>query len=960
MKKTTLSKNHGIALLIALGILLFLSIITSASFIRYGAEKNISNRERALMQAFYNAEEGLNYAYGELAQNGYNWQTHTWNGTTLTPTSGITSQFGGSFNNDGLYSISGHHFQVITYLELNKTTKIPTGVTVIHSRATDPQAKVTRTVELRVSKNSLFDYFYFFPNDHTFSGATYDGAGYGKIHVNGRIILQNNPIFKNIIELSTANAANNGYFQLYNFQYSSPKGYDGSTVDGIAPLSRSSAPPYDYYTPSNASYDMYSLARKFTTSNTAASVDGVSLPSTLSQEWSWDKYSGDRADNEQAVSFQVSNDALSWLTTKNGDGAILSGDDYQSFVASPSTFDWDTWKTNNGYTASGSDTTGALARKFWNSWLGNTPSYINDEWWSDLTYGNDRPVSETVNVSYLNTKEQTSAWQSWIEGKTATITKYDADEPETKSLSSVLKDGSNGGQYLVPIKLETNYKKQAENGGIAILKGYSDEYSAWLNQPHELLLATGETVVFTMANFTTMFSNWVATHSSDPLYYLCIGQWYTAYYTLYYSSKPTMYEWQIPEGLEDIISSTLFYNPVRQPGVYDSQNETTRVQNAKPTTILDIDVAKLRDYLQDKGQAFNGVVYVESTDVEDYHYYYDDLSIRVKNAGILPENGLTLVTPHNIIVQGSFNLDYERDKEGKTAAESEAYDYYQENHGGSNSDYKWRPAALISSQRMIYTVSDNFQKDQAISSLADISSYNYWRLGSSGNYPYSLKDSVFVNSYLNSYGGSNAPQAVKDFFAKYPELGNIPGTWTVDNINQYLNTTLYPDAGKAQEALRDAGEGKYDLATEATQPNRVLKDVIYNTAMVSPYEPEGYTLERWIGVDGVTKKRQITGSLIQLEDKYRASVPFAYSIKNQAGLYVYQIGPGYDYNSKYHYGYNSHGYIPQYSGSYVGKSYYNYEPNFAKSSSEGSTSGPIAAAVGSWFEIPNNNFYPEY
>jgi len=966
MQRLRLNNNRGIALLIALGILLFLSIITSASFIRYGAERNISNRERALMQAFYNAEEGLNYAYGELAYNGYNWQTHTWNGSVLMPTVGISSQFGGSFNADGLYSINGHHFQVITYLELDKDTKASTGVTVIHSRGTDPQAKVTRTVELRVSKNSLFDYFYFFPNDHTFNGATYDGQGYGKIHVNGTVILKNNPIFKNITELSTANAQNNGYFQLYNFQYSSPKGYDGSTVDGIASLSRSSAPPYDYYVPSNSSYDMYSLARKFTTSSTAATIDGITLPSTLSQEWTWDKYAGDKASNEQPVSFQVSNDALAWLTAKSGDGAILAGDDYQTFLADPSAFDWNTWKANNGYTASNTDTTGDLARKFWNSWLGSSPSNINDEWWSDLTYGNDRLISDNISVSYLNTKEQTSVWQSWLEGKTATITKADTGDTETKPLSSVIKDASNGGQYLVPIKLETDYKKQAENGGISIIKGLSDEYLAWNNAPRSFTLSNEEVINFTMGTWMTVRLTWARNYilgggsTSDALY-IEFNSAMTAARLAAMADRPeAQYEWKVPDTLEECgaISYTQIYNPVRQPGTYDytfSDFTTQNMTNAKPAILVDIDVEKLRDYLESTEQAFNGVIYVESTYYNDYSSYYGDLSVRVKNGGILPENGLTLVTPHNIYVQGSFNLDYERD------GSSEAYQYYTETHSGdSNSDYKWRSAALISSQRLIYTVSDNFQKGQTINSLADISPFNYWNINES-DYPYSLQSNTFVNTYLTEYGGGNAPQAVKDFFTKYPELGAIPGTWTVDNIKQLLNTSLYPDAGKAQEALRDAGEVKYDLATETTQPNRVLKDVIYNTAMVSPYDPEGCILERWIGADGSTKKRQVTGSLIQLEDIYRAQVPNSYTVYNKDGLSVYQIGPGYDSSGYYHYGYNGfHGYLPQYTGWYTGSSLYKYEPNFAKSSSEGSTSGPIAAAVGSWFEISNTDFYPTY
>lgn len=993
-----LKNTKGVALLVSITVMLFLSMIASALFIRLFSEYKNSQAEKDSIDAFYHAEEGINYAYGELSLSDYKWLTHDWSGNplSLNPVTSSTYQvqMGGSINSSGIYSVSGHHFNVVVFPEIDSGGN-ETGVIIIHSQGKSPTGRISRTLELRISKNSLFEYFYFFPNSTTFDTATFDGSGYGKIHVNGAITFKGSPVFKNLLELSTANAANNGYFQIYNSQYTSPyyydKNYGTTAIDGVIPMIQNTAPPFDFSFPSDFRYGIIS---KFNW-GTNAKFEGTNwgtgmLPSELDRTWQWDKYSGEKDSKEKTVSVRITNSDLAGKAFSQGNPSagtqktyLLSQAEYDTFISDPSAFNWEAWKQTNGFTDANTATTGNLAKRFiraWynlndtGNWIADAPSDVNHEWWDDLVYGNDRTGSDIIDVKYFNTKEQSSEWNTWLQDKQVSITQTDTNQTQTMPLSDILKDGSNGGTYMVPLKLESNYKKKSEEGGILLTKGQTAEYTAWANTPYSITLSNGETINFTINSvgeiWDQMYYRYEAGEISDDLFNEFDMRVNDALSEAY-NNVPPYWDWNIPEELTacGAVTFTEFFNPLRHPGVSEYYwssprfNDVNNMKYARKTKVIDIDVEKLRTYLEDNGQEFNGVIYIENPDSNDI--YQGDFSVRVKNAGILPENGLTVVTPHNIYVQGSFNLDYSRDKE------TEAYTSYKQAHGGSDSEYQWRNAALISSQRMIYTVSDNFEDYiNSINNLAEISSYNYWKVGEN-SYPHSLKSQYFLDTYLTQKGitpsSDSLPQTVKNFLTKYNIT--LPSSWTVDNIKQIFNPELYPEAGACQSALLNAGETNYDLATESTQPNRVDHDVIYNTAVVTPYDPRGYTLERWISQDGQQKTRNITGAFIQLEDIYRGWVPLSYSIKNKDNIWTYAAEPGYDTYGYYHYGYYAHGYLPHYSpynyptgtsqGYYLYPKYnYAYETNFATSGSTGS-GNPMATAVGSWIEIPNTDFLPD-
>lgn len=1007
-----LKNNKGVALMIAVVILLFLCILSAASFMSLIAEKRIAEREKQNLKEFYSAEEGIYYGYAELKNANFDWRTHNWNAnkTQLLKQPSV-SAFGGAYNSNGTYYIPGKNFRVVVYPEVNAAGEL-NDVMVIRSQGLNQAGKAVHTLELRISRNSLFDYFYYFPNTRTFNSAIYDGSGYGKIHVDGTILFTGSPIFRNLLELSTTSAQYGGHFRIANTgQYSSPLYWDtrsGSPQDGIALLPRDGAAPYNYYILG----DEYGIYGKFGWGG-SVTVDGQTLPyDSLGQSYPWDKYSGDKSPSEVPIKFLINNDNLTNLAYVEHSRAVknsflLSDAEYTNFAAAMYSSDpatnlatfWQNWKNTHGYTAPETDTTGAMARKYWevmwNITGGTMPGNVNPEWWADLTYGNDRSSSDYIDINYLNTHEQGSDWLNWLQDKTGTVIKSTPDGPVTENvnLSDVLKDGNNGAQHVVPVDLQSNYKQSAQQNGIYLNKG-SGEFDAWAGVTTPLVVTDGSTTItLTMTR-----------------YGVCLGDGIWDIYDQIYEAFPDTFdaaiqnaeaaiaalqgggfcsgapsdtpEWNNQALLDEgIITETEFYNPIREPNTYEFWNQTNNLNNAQKTKVLDIDIEKLRDYLTQTGQPFNGVIYIENLPGM-YSWNpdtYKDFSVRIINAGILPENGLTIVTPHNIYVQGSFNLDYSRDKENGSP-HSDAYDYYKSVHGGSDTDYVWHPAALISTNRLIYTVSDDFNTYiMSRTSLNDIAPINYWRPDNSYNYPYSLRDPYFLATYLNSKGltGAGAPQTVRDFFTAHNLI--LPSEWTVDNIQSLMDTSVYPDAGTAQSSLLYAGEGQYDIDTASRQPNLVTHDVVYNTALVSPFDPQGYTLERW-RQDSYLKNRFITGSFIQLPDSYRDAAllsqpaPMAYvvTVRDAAGNIIkryWEVEPGYNTKTfdpqtgtyidsgSYHYGCFQRGYLPSpYFNSYYGaNNTFGYEPNFATSGSQGSGSA-TATAVGSWFEIPNVDF----
>jgi len=1008
-----ISNKKGIVLLASYLVVMVVAILSTAFLTQVVTESKSAKRSTASVEAFYAAQAGLNFAYAECYLAGWDWRTHDWaNGFVDTDvdvhaTYPSNLNLSAAWDSDGYYTIPGYDFKVRAYRELDwdkvaQNDSDPyTGVIIIHSQGTDPDSLVTRTLELRVSQRSMYQYFYFFPESHTFESGTYDGGGYGGIHVNGNITFKSYPTFVNLTSLSAGdtydhgNPDHTGYLNYYNFQYSAPYSFDDNDPgsaddrDGFAPMPISSAPPYNYYnlsewfsTDYHFNYHKYAYGKINLDASTGSTFP---IPKTLDSgsdyEWNYDKYKYSQPADEVGVRFKVDDSILAMMArnergasassrTANPSYYLLTDTEQTTFNADPANFDWSAWRNTHSGSISADNL--AIEKKFWRAryncqdtgnWAADadtasTDSFaashysINHEWWDDLTYGNDRasltddlsPAQSEITTSpeyegyYLNTEHQVQSWQDYMENKEVTITKSDTGEEETLELSSVINDSNTGGEYINPMRLEVNYAERAEEGGISITTSINSAWTQWQQTRIDMIRRyfRGE---ITREEFIDMYLTWLQSNPAPARYV---------------SNNP----------ISDVTTVDNFYNTTRparaseytwQGNLFDKFPEYSWMPAR--TKVLTIDVAALNEKIENENLSFNGVVYVESADYSDTAY---DYSVRLINAGVLPEAGLTVVSPHNIYVQGNFNLDNTIPDDGTSldARDYQAIQDYMATHsseGYSQDDFTWHPAALISTQRMVYTLSDSFNDPQQLPL-----SYDYWNRDTRDYYPYCLDDAEFLEDHVPAPSSSSLPQTVKTFFDNHPEL-TPPSSWSWDWINTNLDVDTYPEANDVRKSLLDAGNAAYQTGAEALMPNRVEKDTTYNTAIVSPYDPQAYILERWHDTNGAKKKRNIVGAFIQLEDVFRSSVPLSYQAANAQGVYVYKVTSGTDRWGRYNYAYYWHGNQPHNRSTYWPSYKYAYEVNFADrsgdSSDEQSSSADfLAGSIGSWREIRTAEF----
>ncbi len=971
-----ISNNKGVILISAYLVVLVIIVLSAAFFSQTISESRNVQRTKASLEAFYAAQAGLNFAYIESERFPIGaWKTHNWNwAADPAPTPDVAvshanplslSALGADWDADGYYIIPDYNFRVHAYQEINwdlSTTEQPvyTGIIIINSQGWDRQDMVRRTAELRLRQNSI--YFCYFPETHIFDNGTYDGSGYGRIHVNGNIIFKNSPVFTNLTQLSAgdtygyATSEHTGYLKYDSSQYSAPYAWDDndSVIDGSTPMPRNSYPPYDYFDPEDwyaADYRFNQHAQNYARLNEDSDGNAFIIPRTLNEgsdyAWEYDKYEGSQSYDEVGVRFRVDNDALSWLACTERDVSrggpashtLLTQDAQNTFNQAPASFNWELWKTSHpdyekefwrarydcldtGNWATDADTTSA-------GFAASANYAINHEWWDDLVYGNDRswddlapaqsevPGSPDYGGYFLNSEEQILAWQQFMSNKEVTITKANTGQTETLPLSSVIKEASSGGKYVSPIGLETDYLQQAQQGGILITKGESPDYLQWFRDSWEILRRQG-------------FFAWIRWLRNNPV--------------------PTQHSWQNP--IADVCSTDYFFNTTR-PAESSEDTSASSLWDKFPapdslekTKVLTIDVAALKKKIETEGMSFNGTIYVEDPDPEVDGY--NDFSVRLINGGVLPETGLTLVSPHNIYVQGNFNLDNTLPEGVYDPAEARDYEAienylgYHPDEGYSSSDFVWHSASLISTQRLIYTLSEDFNDPQQLPL-----SYDYWNGDTRENYPYCLNDRTFLNNYCPQPGDNDLPDTVKHFLNQRFSAQTRPERWDWDWIEANMNTDLYPEANDIRKDLLDAGNEQYRTANESLMPNRVLHEVTYNTAMFSPYEPQGYTLERWYDEDGNQKSRKIVGAFIQLEDSNRASVPLAYLKYNSQGEEVYTIDSGLDSAGRYHYAYYWHGNQPHNDSTYSPSHNYTYETNLQQSGID---------SIESWREISPGEF----
>lgn len=305
-----LKNNKGIVLITVYFVVVVLLGLTSVIFMRSINESRLARRSADSLQAFYEAEAGISYAYYELAQAGFDWYTHDDNATPAADTP-VVRAAGASIEIH--YTVGGRGFQVKTYPEKD-AFGARTGIVIVLSQAT--VNGISRTIEYRLGQESAYQYFFFFPDTHTFDTATFDGRNYGGIHVNGDIVLSNFPKFHYLTQLTCCgpDGSTTGYIKQYVYcgntdDYGIYRDYQGN-VDYPTTIADPTRLDYYMYTASTAHFDRYISNRKTEFKSGDFTTDDVDDVTTsilnyylegANAEWSYDKYAGDPGANPRGI-----------------------------------------------------------------------------------------------------------------------------------------------------------------------------------------------------------------------------------------------------------------------------------------------------------------------------------------------------------------------------------------------------------------------------------------------------------------------------------------------------------------------------------------------------------------------------------------------------------------------------------------------------------------------------------
>lgn len=451
--------KRGMVLITTFMVAMVVFVFSGAYITGALVQSNAAQRQKASLQSFYLAEKGIEYAYIEAKNHGWNWITHD---VAAAPDYGLTVKnpppSSALFPSSSPFDAEGNY---IAYSSSSATVRVKaysdpdpghTNEIIVLSQATS--GSYTRLLKFRISQRSLYRYFYYYPTSHTFgSSPTFDGGWAGGIYVNGNIILSN-PNLKNITELST-NAL--GIISVANSKYLAPYRLDDSAkIPGVESVNRGGAAPF----PSLISPHIYSSTNLYAWWGSAdiwppaawrkvdshfyssGKINNVDLPRTLDTNWSWEKYSYSYPDytppsGEQSVRFYDANGTLA-----------------------PQSY-WDSLESDYG------------------------ASYFDPDFWQDKTYKTNYPAKTTVEVNYFNSAAQAEAWKNWLAGKT-----YKDINNQDQPLDNVINEKSTGGYDINIPDIQASYSQLAKAQGLYIgadgawLNGNAvslAELSAWLN-----------------------------------------------------------------------------------------------------------------------------------------------------------------------------------------------------------------------------------------------------------------------------------------------------------------------------------------------------------------------------------------------------------------------------------------------------------------------------------------------
>ncbi|MDD4294014.1 MAG: hypothetical protein PHP69_00700 [Candidatus Omnitrophica bacterium] len=856
---------------------------------------------------------------------------------------------------DGYYVVKDKNFKVKAYPE--KRDGEYTGVIVVVSQGEVDGIK--RTLEYRLGQQSAYQYFFFFPGNYTFGSATYNGRNYGGMHVNGNVRFNGTLSLKYLTEFTASGFLYYYNGVRPNMTSSSSTNYNTSlaSVAGLSSYFYGS----NYYLFSDCYTYFYTGNMK--DSSTQKRVTLIYLDDDLypGSEWSFDAYSGSSDGTSFKYDIgeeDLKNLAIRELTKASGEGysgytalfdssnniEITVDGEYVTYneatafeklyaaERSGTDVDWDSfwsnWKSNHSDDYSSYASQGLISddgldweRRFfqaaynWSDLIysssGSSIVYRNLDWISDMYYGDNRLDRDgdyelayaeneaNANQYFLNTQYQAEGFENFL------VTN---NLDEEGKYQTYVAEASTGGKYVDTGDILSSYtdtnslKEKAKDGGIYIGCDGDDEYDAWKEELEETSssLEDCQGYIEDIKEYLEVYGgtgSWIET-------------WLTSYLSTYEKkveslaieledlkeNEPIMSVYDLSK-YKDFITEKEFYN-MTNPNTDSSGNYI-------PSKVYSIDVNKIIE-AQDDGNlsGFNGIIYV---DLSSKYLWEDDTNysggnaecVMLENAERLPDGGLSIVTPNNVIIKGNYNLDAEGDKEKNreedpatvlnNAIKSKAY-------LTSYSDYEWQPSEIITN-RYVYTVSTDYPEPSYMP-LCNSYAQEYVEENSSQYVDYD-----FVN---NQYYPTDdwVPTAssivvgnpkLSDWFNYYYD-GVVPDQFSTDWVNANWNsTTVYsmdtdgdgePDkyilgsdlTSAVQNAIGTAYSSAFAYDTihgvggddddTPSRTNIVRDNHVYNTAIVSPYDVNCYSLEYWSGATSI-----INGAFIQLPLDNKEKIP---------------------------------------------------------------------------------------
>ncbi|RKX18307.1 MAG: hypothetical protein DRP26_05455 [Candidatus Zixiibacteriota bacterium] len=528
------------------------------------------------------------------------------------------------------------------------------------------------------------------------------------------------------------------------------------------------------------------------------------------------------------------------------------------------------------------------------------PDGLNREWWEDMSYGDDRSsltddmaTAATIDNStglaednyYFNSRYQANAWSAWLS---------DNGLNEKGEDKTVVEDKTQGGTYVDPGEIigdqaakHNKLKNKALAGGIYI--GITGTSAEDVDKNGIVEMKDRGLVIDALGQEG---ENLEADVNGDEVVDEADVEAVDA------AAGTVAYEIVDPKGnfLSSCTESTQFYNaihPNRDSGQY------------APSNVLKIDVSQVNDWVELEMPEFNGVMYVDLNGV------FGDLGdenlektngVMLVNGERLPDGGLSLVTPNSVYIKGNYNLDPNGDEEiNRDADDADGSDIItrtiaNKSYITSEGDLSWQPAEIIS-YRPVYTLSEDFPEPQSMP-LPEYHYYQYHdenggrtevdiiddpRWGSPGASwmpDYNMSFSSIINQWSSLTGIT--PELDKEWIED-----NWGTYWSDDSVIYDFNTDDEDPDNNIYIMRRDLKQQVYDYvgsyyrsayaydpAKDPTEPqlaNNVYDKYVYNTAIVSPYDTNTYTLEQWRS----GSKRSITGAFIKLPNSYKRSIPSA-------------------------------------------------------------------------------------